>query len=274
MNSDYPSKNENNLWSFKNIAGLSQRKSRDDSQCMLVEGKHPIEEALKAKLPIHQAFVLEGANENSLPAMLCPIDPQEVDSKTMSRLANAQSAPPCLAVFSQPEPLPNEALNTHKGLIVVLDEIQDPGNLGTLLRSSVAFGADAVVLLGNAVDAYNPKVIRASAGLQFALPVFKMTYQDFAALANRNNAPVYITSSHVEETLYNINFQKHCYIVLGNEGNGVNEHFAQSLSNARFITIPINPRVESLNVAICGSILLAFAAAQQGNPVIQELPPL
>ena len=272
MNSQYPS-HETSLWSFKNIAGLSQRKNREESHCMLVEGKHPIEEALKAKLPLHQVFVLEGANESSLPSMLCPMDPQEVDSKTMSRLADAQSPPPCLAVFSQPEVLKNESLKGIEGLSVVLDEVQDPGNLGTLLRSSVAFGASAVVLLGNTVDSYSPKVIRASAGLQFALPVFKMSHQAFIEISNQNEAPVYITSSHVEETLYNVNFQKNCYIVLGNEGNGINLDFAESLSHSQYITIPMNPRVESLNVAICGSIILAFAAAQQ-NLSTQELPPL
>jgi TrmH family RNA methyltransferase len=272
MNSQHPS-DEDSLWSFKDIAGLSQRKNRDESHCMLVEGKHPIEEALKAKLPLHQAFILEGANENSLPAMLCPIDPQEVDSKTMSRLADAQSPPPCIAVFSQPEVLKSEALKGVEGLIVVLDEVQDPGNLGTLIRSSVAFGASAIVLLGNTVDSYSPKVIRASAGLQFALPIFKMSYSAFVEIANQTKAPIYITSSHVQETLYSVNFQKNCYIVLGNEGNGINPEFAENLSHAQYITIPMNPRVESLNVAICGSIILAFAAAQQ-NLSTQELPPL
>jgi TrmH family RNA methyltransferase len=272
MNSDYPL-NDDGLWSIKDIAGLSQRKNREKSHRILVEGKHPIEEALKAKLPIHQVFVLEGSSENSLPDMLCPVNPQEVDAKTMSRLADAQSPPPCLAVFSQPEALKSESLKSVEGLIVVLDEVQDPGNLGTLIRSSVAFGASAIVLMGNTVDNYNPKVIRASAGLQFALPIFKMSHETFTELANQNDAPVYITSSHVEETLYSVNFKKNCHIILGNEGNGIDPDFAESLSNAQYITIPMSPRVESLNVAICGSIVLAFAAAQQ-NLNTQEMPPL
>ena len=150
----------------KDVAALKQRKFREESGVILVEGRHPIEEALRAGLSLRQLFILP-EHPGGYPAVAFPVEPFSVDEKSMARMATTDSPPPCLGVFERPEPLKKLA----GSLILLLDGIQDPGNLGTLIRSAVAFGVDSVVLTDDGVEPYNPKVIRSTAGLVFAVPV-------------------------------------------------------------------------------------------------------
>jgi RNA methyltransferase, TrmH family len=254
-------------WSIAEVAALSRRKVRQETGCMLVEGRHPIEEALRAGLSMELAFVQKDAAASGLPSLPWPFEPHDVDLRTMARLADTKSAPPCIAVFKQPaDPLPG-SLKDFSDWVLVLDDLQDPGNLGALLRSAVAFGASAVVLLGG-VDAYSPKVIRASAGVQFALPVYSLGSEEFVTQCQAIQPRLYITSSHEGVAGKSVSGQEAdysgpCFLVLGNEGRGVDARLALALPSAQGLTIPMDPRVESLNVAICGSILLAQAAAQR-----------
>jgi tRNA G18 (ribose-2'-O)-methylase SpoU len=261
---------DRDLWSIQEVSALSRKKVREETGCMLVEGRHPIEEAIRAGLEMELAFVQKEAAEQSLPTTEWPFEPNEVDDKMMSRLADTKSAPPCLAIFRQPQSPPASDLQNVKGLVLVLYEVQDPGNLGALMRSAVAFGASAVVLLGGAVDAYSPKVIRASAGIQFALPVYNIGRGEFLDQCRALKPRIYITSSHESsagssQSAREADYSGNCFLVLGNEGHGVDAGFAMSMPNAKSLMIPMDVRVESLNVAICGSILLAEAAAQRDS---------
>lgn len=237
---------------------LRQKKGRDESGLILVEGRHPIEEAIRAGLTLREIFV-QPTHPGHLPAEHDPQVPYQVDEKTMSRLCSTDSPPPCLAAFERPA----FQKQFQGNLALVLDSIQDPGNLGTLVRSAIAFCVDGVILTGDMVDPYNPKVIRASAGLIFAVPVFSVPHCELDALLGPENWNIYATTGHSGAQDYRAaDYTGRCAIVLGNEGRGVSGNlFAGRGMHA--LTIPMTATVESLNVAISGSIILAEVAARR-----------
>jgi TrmH family RNA methyltransferase len=244
---------------IKETAALRQKKGRDESGLILVEGRHPIEEAMRAGLRMKSIFLLP-THAGHLPAERHPMTPYLVDEKTMRRFCTTDSPPPCLATFERPIP-PG---HFQGSLALVLDGIQDPGNLGTLIRSAIAFGVDGVILTGDMVEPYNPKVIRASAGLVFTLPVFSVAHTALSGLLDAPDWKIYATTGHVGALNYReADYTGRCAIVLGNEGRGITGNlFPDGAAHA--LTIPMSAAVESLNVAISGSIVLAEASAQRG----------
>ncbi len=248
---------------MKDTAALQQKKWRDAEGLLLVEGRHPIEEAHKAGLTLRHWFMLTDAPAESLPKGSLPKPPFQINPQQMGKLATTASVPPCLAVYEAP-PQQNspQALGDF---LVVLDGVQDPGNVGTLIRSALAFGADALILTNDSADPYNPKVIRASAGLVFALPIITLSPNALLAQLQQQGHAILATTGHADSSPYRqANFRGRCALVLGNEGRGVSEAFLAH-PQAHRLTIPMHAAVESLNVGISGSIVLAEAAAQRGQ---------
>jgi TrmH family RNA methyltransferase len=261
--------NSPSLALIKEVAALRQKKGRDDSGLILVEGRHPIEEALRAALNLRYFFILP-THPGHLPVERYPQTPFAVDEHVMRRLSTTDSPPPCLAVFEKP--LSPSAFQGSFAL--VLDSLQDPGNLGTLIRSAAAFGVNGVILTGDSAEAYNPKVIRASAGLVFSMPMFIADHQRLQSLLPEEIWQVYTTSGQSEALNYrNADFSGHCALVLGNEGRGISSELFAGRINLQTLTIPMDPTVESLNVAISGSIILAEAAARRETASITQSIP-
>jgi TrmH family RNA methyltransferase len=243
---------------IKEVAALRQKKAREETGLILVEGRHPIEEACRAGLRIKHYFIAEHAPSEGLPMVAVPVEPYMLDEKQMARIATTDSAPPCLAVFARPQPVSTQA----GSFVLVLDRIQDPGNLGTLIRSAIAFGVESVLLTDDSVEMYSPKVIRASAGLVFALPMLVASRQEWIRQLSEPGWTVYGTTGHAHAESYRaVHYEGHCAIVLGNEGTGLADAWKQI--PMRLLTIPMSNRVESLNVAISGAIILAEASARR-----------
>ncbi|WP_303674109.1 TrmH family RNA methyltransferase [Vampirovibrio chlorellavorus] len=248
---------------IKDTAALQQKKHRDAEGLLLVEGRHPIEEAHKAGLTLRHWFILADAPAESLPKESLPKPPFEVNAQQMGKLATTASVPPCLAVYEAPPE--NKASLVLGDFVVVLDGVQDPGNVGTLIRSALAFGADALILTHDSADPYNPKVIRASAGLVFALPLVALSPNALLSQLQQQGHVIWATTGHGGALPYRqADFRGRCALVLGNEGRGVSDAFLNHPQAHRLI-IPMQAAVESLNVGISGSIVLAEAAAQRGS---------
>jgi TrmH family RNA methyltransferase len=146
-------------------------------------------------------------------------------------------------------------------LLVGVAGIQDPGNLGTIIRSAEAFGARAVLLGEKTVSHFNPKAVRASAGSLFREPLMRVKMAEAIPLLKQRGVRLLATSSHKGKPLQEANFTGAAMIVVGNEGAGVpHEILAQA---DELVTIPHSPRVESLNAGIAASILLYEAARQR-----------
>lgn len=244
---------------IQSVAALRQKKYREETGRILVEARHPIEEAIRAGLTLHEVFLLKDAPLDSLPRCPLPQAAHVVDEATMSRMASTSSPPPCLAVFDTPKP----AQKLQGELVLVLDGIQDPGNLGTLARSAAAFGFKSLILTDDSVEPYNPKVIRSSAGLIFTLHILERPTKELPQLLD--GWRLFITTGHSNAVSYRaVDYTGHCAIVLGNEGQGVSPALFE-LPGAQAITIPMDSAVESLNVAISGSVIMAEVSAARQN---------
>jgi TrmH family RNA methyltransferase len=247
---------------IKDTAALKQKKFRDESGLILVEARHPIEEAWRAGLRLRHWFTLADALPEHLPnAVNLQPHALTVDSAAMAKMASTNSPPPCLAVFEAP-PVKTEMSGP---LLLVLDGIQDPGNVGTLIRSAVAFGVSTVVLTTDSVEIWNPKVIRASAGMVFVLPLVIITRERLTDQLSAHGYKTYATTGQANALSYRqADYTGQCAIVLGNEGRGVSTELLKH-PQAQALTIPMHHQVESLNVGISGSVILAEAAAQRAG---------
>ena len=229
----------------KLIQKLHQKKYRNELNLFIVEGKKSINEFLQAGYT-PQLLIATEAFTTSVPQhLITPVSKDEL--RKVSALQNPDEG---LAVFEQPK---------HKGIlqegvIVALDNVQDPGNLGTIIRLCDWFGVETLLCNTQTVDCYNPKVVQASMG---SLTRVAVHYLDLAAFLTTTALPVY-TMDLEGENLYTVTFPKDCILILGNEANGISTE-VRALSN-EVITIPRfskHQRTESLNVAMAGAIILS-----------------
>ena len=140
-------------------------------------------------------------------------------------------------------------------IIAIADAVQDPGNLGTLIRTAYAAELGGLILLQGSVDPYNPKVVRAAAGALFALPLISdLTPAQALELVHANNMRLVICQASARKRYFDVNLADSVAIVFGNEGQGINETMKAGADES--ISIPMNPGSESLNVAISGGIIL------------------
>ena len=220
---------------IKYYAKLKQKKFRDETGLFMVEGKHLVEEAQKRNLieVIYSLDDYEGATK--------------VSEAVMKKLSDLNTIPNILAVVRM---LKEREI---KGNILILDDIQDPGNLGTIIRSAVAFGIDTIVASNNTVDLYNLKTIRSSEGMTFNINYLKEDLSSFIEEI-RNDCYIYNTNVVNGTNVDMVNLKKPYALIMGNEGSGVKEEL-QRLAHEN-IYIPMNKACESLNVAMATSIIL------------------
>ncbi len=232
-----------------------------------IEGPNLIEEALRAGLRVRCAFAAQGAehllNASALPPeteiLLLPAD-------LLASVLTTESPQPIAALVEPPEwtwtdllPLARQAAP----LIVVLAGLQDPGNLGAILRSAEAFGAHGILSLPGTVSAWNPKAVRASAGSVFRVPLLATGAADALARLRKAGVKVWTTALREAEPANHANLSGPVALLIGNEGNGVPHELAAQADAA--LTIPCPGPVESLNAAVAASVLLYEAARQRSE---------
>lgn len=206
--------------------------------------------ALAAGWAMEAQFVAPGAA-----AVDGPGEVHELAPNVIERVASTESPQPVVAVFATRA----STLESLRGatFVIVADRLADPGNVGTVLRSAEAAGADAVVLTSGSVDVYNPKTVRASAGAIFHVPVVADVTIDAVALA-APDLELVGTSSHQGDAYDSLDLTGAVAIVLGNEAHGLDA----GAPVHRWVRIPHRGRAESLNVAMAATVL-AFEIARQ-----------
>lgn len=229
----------------KETAKLLQRKYRDESGLFLLEGEKCIEEAIKFGIKIKHLFVIEGYSE------FLGIDKIETTEAVLSKISSTVSAPKCVAVAEQVKR--NWDKNFKK--VVLLEDIKDAGNLGTILRTAAAFGVDAIVLYGDTVDLYNPKCVRSSVGNLWKVPVFNINKLDWLR-DNFENYERIGTLPKNDNTTYLNDYkpQDKVLIMFGAESTGLSQELKDFATNN--ITIEMSENVESLNLSISAGIIL------------------
>ena len=257
---------------------ISQDKSgaagRDRRSLAGIEGPNLLEEALRAGLRLDCVFIAQGA-EHLLEGLRLPesADVLLVPRELLNSVLATETPQPVAALGEPPEWSWEQLLGLREKaasllalatpLVIVLAGLQDPGNLGTILRSAEAFGATGVLSLPGTVSAWNPKAVRASAGSLFRLPLISASAED--CLARLRAAGVKILSTAVDgaEAADRIDLAGPVALIIGNEGNGVPEEVASQADQA--VTIPCPGPVESLNAAVAASVLLYEASRQRAG---------
>ena len=222
---------------------LQKKKYRDINNEFIVEGEHLVLEAFKTGV-LKEVLLEEGE--------VLPIDVEQIEvTKEILKKISTLTSPPKMIGLCE------KKIETTIGKrILVIDEIQDPGNLGTIIRSAVAFNIDTIVIGDNTVDVYSPKVVRATQGMLFHVPIVFYSIDKLIPILKKLKIPVLATNVKYGEEVKNLTRdEKQTFaLIVGNEGNGVNPKYLE-LSD-KFIYIPMNDVVESLNVAIATSIIL------------------
>ena len=230
-----------NNQTIKELDKLKQKKHRDLEQKFLIEGEHLVEEAEKSGV-LEKIILLENSEYPS------KLEKIYVSKSVMKKLSSLDTPPNIIGVCKM---LSKKKLGKK---VLLLDDIQDPGNLGTIIRSSVAFNVDSIVMSLNTVDLYNPKVIRSTQGMIFKINLIKDDLGQVIEKLKSKNIPIYTTNVNGGENIKNINSTDSYGLIMGNEGNGVKDEIS-ALAD-RKIYIPMNSKVESLNVSVAASILL------------------
>lgn len=230
-----------------------------------VEGPILIGEALRAGLRIDRVFAAQG-HEKLYEELPLPADTEIlVMPRELLESATATEAPqPVAALVEPPDWTWAHVIDRHRKvvpLVLVLAAIQDPGNLGTILRSAEAFGADGVLALPGTVCAWNPKAVRASAGSVFRVPLLTVSARDCMTHLREAAVKIWTTTVHEAEPSDLVDLTAPVALILGNEGNGVRDELAKMADGA--LTIPCPGPVESLNAAVAASVLLYEAARQR-----------
>lgn len=226
---------------IKEISKLKNKKYRDLTNTYLVEGDHLIEEAYKNNL-LTKIILLEDATCNY------DIEKIYVTKEVMKKLTELDTPNKIIGIVKENTPLP------IGNKILILDNIQDPGNLGTIIRSSVAFDIDTIVLSPNTVDTYNPKVIRSTQGMIFYTNIITLKLKEFIDEIKTKNYTIFGTNVRNGKNIKEITLPEKFALVLGNEGQGVSKEI-ESLCDDN-IYIKMSSKCESLNVSVATSILL------------------
>ncbi|NQJ70435.1 RNA methyltransferase [Streptococcus suis] len=234
----------NNL--VKQIKKLQQKKYRRSSY--LIEGWHLLEEAVKAGATIQHILVVEEYMDRVAHMEQVTV----VSPEIMQDLTDSKSPQGVLAQLALPSQDLPERLD---GRFLVLEDVQDPGNVGTIIRTADAAGFDGVFLTDKSADIYNMKVLRSMQGSHFHLPIYRLPIGDILSTLKNNQVEVLATTLSSQSVDYReVSPEASFALVMGNEGQGISDFVAEEADQLVHITMP--GQAESLNVAIAAGILV------------------
>lgn len=229
------------------------KKEREEQEQFIVEGTKMIEEAIKEEAKINTIIICEECIKQDIidSKLLYEIAKYEclyVSENIFKALTDVVNPQGIIAIIDKDEKI--RSINYEDKLIVLLDGVQDPGNLGTILRTLDAAGIKQVIVTNNTVEVYNPKVIRATMGAIFRIKVIKM--ENINEL-KKHGYKMVSTTLNAETNIYDIKFNKHV-VVIGNEANGVSADILEKSDIKAKIPMPGN--AESLNASVAASIII------------------
>ena len=237
-----------------------------DSGLIAIEGVRMIEEAIRSGLKVRAIFFRE-PEEAIAPRLLGQIGAKAeavaVPAQLFNQTVLTENPQGVAALVAPRKSSLEEMLAPLQPLIVALAGIQDPGNCGTLLRSAEAFGASGALLLEGTVNAYNPKVVRAAAGSLFRLPVVSSNFAELLPKLREKQVRLVAGSSHKGTPLSTADLKGAVCLLIGNEGAGVSRAILSEVDE--IVAIPHSSKVESLNAAVAGSLMMYEAMKQRSQ---------
>ncbi len=247
----------------------SRRRERQQEKAFVVEGVRLVEEALfsewEVRLVIYDQSLDERGQQLVNAFVRQGVSVEEVATpvlRTASATENPQGILAVLSLPTLPLPQPNQI-----SLLFIPDGVRDPGNLGTMLRTAAAAGADAILLPEGTTDPFAPKVVRAAMGAHFHLPIHSLSWPAIAELMQQAGLQVFLADAAGGVAYTQADFCQPLALIIGGEAQGASP-YAESLANNR-VHIPMHGKTESLNAAIAAAILLFEIVRQrQERPVL------
>jgi TrmH family RNA methyltransferase len=229
---------------IKFIKSLSLKKNRVKAQLFIAEGEKIVNELLNSKFEIEQIYATKQfsgiySSDKSVVTL--------VSSEELSRISNLTSPNNVLAIVR----IGQKELEKNTGITLVLDDVNDPGNLGTIVRMCDWFGVSQIICSNNTVDCYNSKVVQSAMGSLFRVNI---TYLDLTTYLTNIDTPIYGAYMNSVD-VRGQEFPKQAHLIMGNEANGISESISKYITNKVSIK-NIGENTESLNVAVATSILL------------------
>jgi TrmH family RNA methyltransferase len=229
---------------LKLITSLNQKKYRIKNNLFIAEGTKVIHEFLNSSLELEQLFCVDDSDYKNV------VEKTNISEAVLKKLSSLKTPNNALALFKIPEMKP--LLNS--GLILALDDVNDPGNLGTIIRLCDWFGVEQLICSKNTVDCYNTKVVQATMG---SLTRVSVVYIDLELYLEKSDLPKYATLMN-SDSIYKTKLPENAILVMGNEANGISESILKLLNQS--VSIPRfgnSQETESLNVATATAILLS-----------------
>lgn len=231
---------------IKYIASLQQKKYRQQHGEFVVEGKKLVEEVLASSMQVSSVYVTHTmADQVRAPKSVV------ISEKESARISGLKKSPGVLAIVKVPTQKPKHSL---QGLELFLENLSDPGNMGTLIRTAEWFGLKRLWVAPQTVEVYNPKVVQSAMGSLFRMPIHTLTIEEMRQKANEEGAELW--AADMQGTDYRtFKPEKPIVLVVGNEANGLSPEALQLCHRA--VTIPKKGQAESLNAAMAAGILLS-----------------
>lgn len=242
---------------IKHIIKLKEKKYRKEYNEYIIEGAKIVQEAIQEKAKIKQIIISENAIntdliQNHLKEELQKIDYIQVPSKIFKLISEVEKPQGILAIIEKEKQ--EENIDVNQDIILALDDLQDPGNLGTIIRTADSVGLKQILISKGTTEAYNPKVIRSTMGAIFRVKIIECeNLKETLKRLQKNNFKIMVTDLNTDKSIYDIKLQKKV-IIIGNEANGVSEEI-KNIADTRAI-IPMFGKTESLNASIATGVIL------------------
>ncbi len=242
---------DNKIW--KRCEQLTMRKYRDRSGLYLIEGENLLDEAIRNHVRIETVLVREDC-QKALPPEAAD-KAFLLDARLFDKLAQTVTSQGILAVVAKAEVRKEDFIGLPGSNFIVLDRLQDPGNIGTILRTADAAGYRLTILMKGTADVYAPKVVRAATGSLFRMPVVSMaSTEELVEFTRAAGKKLTATCLDAQRCYYDEDLTHDIALVIGNEGSGVAPALIES-SELR-IKIPMQGNIESLNAAVAAGVLM------------------
>jgi RNA methyltransferase, TrmH family len=247
---------------------LQRRRGRERRALFLAEGVRAVEEVIRAKVAVKGALVSPQLDKSPRGrALLRSLEPRggelvRLSERDLAAIAGTDTPQGILVIAEVPPMTLSEVRLQSEARVLLLDAIQDPGNAGTMLRTSAALGAAAALALPGTVDLWNPKVVRGAMGAHFQLSALHCELAEVLAWLDDQHVDLWVMEGG-GEPIHEAVPPPRLALAVGNEGAGVSQRLRQKAS--RRVAIPIEPRVESLNAAVAAGIALYALRARAAN---------
>ena len=241
----------------KHVKKLKEKKYRDQSQEFIIEGIKLVKEAIEGKANIKQIIICDNCEDTGiipkdLMYEIAKYNCIYVTENILKTMSDVNAPQGIMAIIGRNNK--EKDIDYSQDIIVALDDIQDPGNLGTILRTVDSIGLNQILVSKGTADCYNPKVVRSTMGAIFRIKIIECEdLEQTLKETQKNNFKLIVSSLQTNNSLYDINFDKKV-IIIGNEANGV-EPQIQKMADEK-IKIPMLGKTESLNASVATGIIL------------------